>query len=171
MKELESYKNHIDLDLTNKVREQEICKWLPFIGENYQKAPKKILIVGLSHYLVGDNPNWARTLENTTPNIVSTFENGMCYDYSKNDFTAKNTSKLHRGLERIFFNLSQNELYSADFVDCRAKFWNAISYYQFIETPMIGNTRHDRGIEKEEIKNGTAIKKLVDLIKIGYILT
>ena len=44
--------------------------------------------------------------------------------------------------------------------------WNAISYYQFIETPMIGNTKHDKSIEKEEMKNGKAVKRLVDLIKI-----
>lgn len=166
------YQSHIDLDLTNSILDIKGPCWLPYIGVDYHQASNKILVIGLSHYDVGNSDSWSSILQSVNPNIVSTVENGLCYSNRNEDYSETNKSKFHRGLERIFFNNTQRDLYKSDFIGKREKFWSQIAFTQLIEKPMIGNSKHDGAIEKEEIRNGALenIKNLIELLKPDHVL-
>ncbi len=160
LKELEPYKNYIDNELTSNFLKKKPSKWLPYVGKDYKCSPNRILIVGLSHYDKQNNPKWTECLEGTTPNIESIVSNGLgIYNQQING------NKMFRGLERVFFNVSQGELKMQNFNNKRRKMWSSLSFYQLIETAM-NSSKHDKHIEREEMTNGIAINKLIDVIKI-----
>jgi hypothetical protein len=166
------YKSFIDLDSTTQMLNLDFQIWLPFIGKNYQKSSNKILVVGLSHYDLGGSESWTKTLQTVNPNIISTVENGFCCPGGNKDHRVKNTSRLHRGLERIFFNNKQWELYDPSFTEKRDKLWSQIAFTQLVEKPMIGNTNHNRVLEREEIENGAIekLKCLIEFLKPDHVL-
>jgi hypothetical protein len=159
MENIEPYLEYIDHALTKEVLKTKSSRWLPYIGNNYRKSPNRTLIIGLSHYDLGDKLSWTKCLEGSAPNLESVVSNGLSI-YDKR----ANNNRMFRGLERVFFNVSQNEVKSDAFNVSREKLWSSVAFHQLVETPMIGNRAHDKKIEKEEIRNGRALEKVVNLI-------
>ncbi len=98
-------------------------KWLPWIGENYFTVPleKRILIIGESHY--HDKSRSSIAMHNKV-----TFTREVIKDMAirRNYYGTKLFKNLH-------YALFSNDEFDAN------KFWNAVSFYNFIQRPMRTN--------------------------------
>jgi len=106
--------------MKNKIEKQleEIkeLKWKPFIGERYFDNDKKILLVGESHYT----------------DINETNEN-----FDKIDFTRWIVDEM--GIEEYSYQAKFFKNVNRLFVRSTTKdFWNSVSFYNFIQRPMVG---------------------------------
>lgn len=98
-------------------------KWLPWIGDNYFSAPqdRRLLIVGESHYHDKTEQSINANNEPTfTRDIIEEMGIDQCY------YGIKLFPNLHRTLFR-------NDSFDT------AKFWNSVSFYNFIQRPMETN--------------------------------
>ena len=48
-------KNIYQTKFDSKLREINMLKWLPWVGENFESSSLKLLVVGESHYESGEN--------------------------------------------------------------------------------------------------------------------
>ncbi len=101
----------------------ENLKWIPWVGENYFTVPfeKRILIIGESHY--HDNSRSSIAMHNKV-----TFTRDVIKDMAIN----RNYygTKLFKNLHLAMFGNDQFDT---------KKFWNAVSFYNFIQRPMRTN--------------------------------
>ena len=148
--ELKDYEGYVNLELTEKVKEQNIpnSKWLPFIGKEYNNAPEKVLVVGLSHYDDGQNPRWSKILATAFPHLVM----------FRDAIDASWKSRFVEGLETYFFGVRKTDLANID-EKLLKKLWHSVAFTQFSE-----NVRLDGKQHKGE--DGAEMQRLVELIKI-----
>jgi hypothetical protein len=105
----------MEKSLNQKIAEIKNLTWMPYIGDDYEKAPtnKKILIIGESHYGQGAdimNPNF-------TNEIIRDMAINRNYDGIK-----------------IFLNLHL-ALFGNDNFNTQ-KFYTNVSFYNFVQRPM-----------------------------------
>ncbi|WP_100629749.1 hypothetical protein [Algoriphagus formosus] len=109
----------IDLSLSSI----ENLKWLPWIGSDFFNLPfnKRLLIVGESHYHDNTPATIDRHNDKTfTRSVIKEFAIDRCY------YGTKIFPNLHRAL------FQSDEFNSASF-------WNSVSFYNFIQRPMVTN--------------------------------
>lgn len=98
----------------------EGLSWYPWIGSNYFRAQRRVLIVGESHYNTGDNIDEAniKTIREkwTTRDVVQTYP--VSHDRDNNMF-----ENLHRCL------------FQTNHID-RESVWKNVAFYNFVQRPM-----------------------------------
>jgi hypothetical protein len=97
--------------------------WLPWIGKNFKNNKKRLLIVGESHYALGDNDKeYQKRYKDATDNKTLTreciYESPVCGEWRNNTF-----DNIHRVLLR-----------SNDFD--KELFWEQVAFYNFIQRLM-----------------------------------
>ena len=109
-----------------KIKDQ---KWFPFIGDNYLTVPedKKLLIVGESHYHDNSQPSIDK---HNDQNFTRTTIQELAIDRSGG--TTRIFPNFHRALFR-------NDKFNS------SKFWNLVSFYNFVQRPMETNKRRPSG--------------------------
>ena len=126
--------------------ENNTLMWLPWVGTEYLDSEVKFLIVGESHYF---NPEELHSFEKHqnkffTREVIE--EMPMNRDY----YQTKVFQNFHRAM-------IGNDTFDAK------KFWNQISFYNFIQKPM--NTNKGRPTNEDYFENWNGFLKLVETIK------
>lgn len=129
-----------------KLVDNKILKWLPWIGKNYENSEIKILIVGESHYF---NPEEIQSFEKHQ-NILFTREVIEEMPMNRDYYQTKVFQNFHRAI-------LGNDTFDAE------KFWNQISFYNFIQKPM--NSNKGRPTNVDYFENWNGFVKLVETIK------
>ncbi len=128
-----------------EMAELETLKWLPFIGGKYLDIPEehRMLIIGESHYNDGSEKSilCVDDINHTKDMIQENAIDGV-------DWKTKIIPNFHKAMFR------EDEF-------SKKKFWNLISYYNFIQRPM--HTIKDRP-SSEDFNKGW--KSFFELIKI-----
>jgi len=125
--------------------------WLPWIGNNYSTAPRKILLVAESHYTKGDE----EPIEDAKSNM----------EYS--DFTREVVTECPVKGEwsnNMFDNLHRCLVGTTEF-DTN-KLWNEVAFYNFVQKPMDynGEQWEKERPSKKDFLHGWSI--FIDIIKI-----
>lgn len=110
---------HIDNSFDNDLLNVSGLTWLPWIGKDFKKNKKRLLIIGESHYSLGDNDEeYQKRFQDATDNKTFTreciYESPICGDWRNNTF-----DNIHRVLLR-----SNN--FDKEF------FWEQVVFYNFI---------------------------------------
>lgn len=128
-----------------EMAEREALKWLPFIGEKYLHIPEenRMLIIGESHYYkdTEESKSTVNHIDFTKEMIQENAIEGV-------DWKTKIIPNFHKVMFR------EDEFSKEDF-------WNVISYYNFIQRPML--TRGERPNENDFFEGW---KTFFDLIKV-----
>jgi hypothetical protein len=111
--------NSFDKDLLNI----SSLTWLPWIGKDFKKNSKRLLIVGESHYALGDNDEeyqkrFKEFTDNKTFTRESIYESAVC-----GEWRIKTFDNIHRVL-----------LGSNDFD--KELFWKQVAFFNFIQRLM-----------------------------------
>jgi hypothetical protein len=114
---------HIDIYYDNELLNLNGLTWLPWIGKNFKNNKKRLLIVGESHYALGDNDEeYQKRYKDATDNKTLTreciYESPVCGEWRNNTF-----DNIHRVLLR-----------SNDFD--KELFWEQVAFYNFIQRLM-----------------------------------
>jgi hypothetical protein len=126
--------------------ENNIIKWLPWIGSDFEKSKVKILIIGESHYF---NPNEPGSFEkHQNPNFTITVIEEMAIgrDYYK--------TKIHQNFHRAILG---NDNFDA------SKFWNSLAYYNFIQKPM--DTNKGRPSNDDFYESWESFHEIIDILQ------
>jgi hypothetical protein len=96
--------------------------WYPWVGVNYDQSEERVLIIGESHYVLGEGEEYDRKYEYCKNNPSFTreciYESMICGDW---------TTKTYDNLHRVLFKSNGIE---KDVV------WKHLSYYNFIPRTM-----------------------------------
>lgn len=112
-------KQHIDSSFDKHLLNIGGLTWLPWIGKDFKKNSRRLLIVGESHYALSDNDeDYQKRFRKATDNKTFTreciYESPVCGDWRNNTF-----DNIHRVLLR-----------SNDFD--KELFWEQVVFYNFI---------------------------------------
>ncbi len=112
-------KKHIDNSFDKNLLNIRDLTWLPWIGKDFKKNERRLIIVGESHYTFGDNDeDYQKHFQEATNNKTFTreciYESPVCGDWRNNTF-----DNIHRVLLR-----------SNDFD--KELFWEQVVFYNFI---------------------------------------
>lgn len=130
----------------NQLVENKKIKWFPYVGENFSKSNDKILVVGESHYY---NPEEEGSYEkHQTPTFTIEVIKEMAIE---KDYYSTN----------IFQNFHKAILGNDDFNT--SKFWNELSYFNFIQKPM--NTNKGRPIYSDFYNSWSSYLEIVKVLK------
>ena len=110
---------HIDKSFDKQLETITNLTWLPWIGKSYNKANRKLLILGESHYKSADSDaQFEKIFKGATEDKEFTrktiYESPICRDWPNNIFD---------NIHRVF--LETNEFR-------RKLFWEHVAYYNFI---------------------------------------
>ncbi len=110
---------HIDNSFDKHLLNISSLTWLPWIGKDFKKNSRRLLIVGESHYALGDNDeDYQKRFREATDNKTFTreciYESPVCGDWRNNTF-----DNIHRVILR-----------SNDFD--KELFWEQVVFYNFI---------------------------------------
>jgi hypothetical protein len=110
---------HIDKSFDKQLEAITNLTWLPWIGKSYNKANRKLLILGESHYKSADSDaQFEKIFKGATEDKEFTrktiYESPICRDWPNNIFD---------NIHRVF--LETNEFR-------RKLFWEHVAYYNFI---------------------------------------
>lgn len=134
------------------------CKipWYPWVGVNYVNSKNRIMIIGETHYSNEAEPEKiAQSLidcannRNFTKEVI--MESGIRLDWR---------NKMLDGLYSALFG--KNILLDSE----RIRFWQSISFYNFIQRPMEYNTKKkERPTEKDFYEGWRTFVNLVSILK------
>lgn len=110
---------HLDKSFDKQLETITNLTWLPWIGKSYNKANRKLLILGESHYKSADSDaQFEKIFKGATEDKEFTrktiYESPICRDWPNNIFD---------NIHRVF--LETNEFR-------RKLFWEHVAYYNFI---------------------------------------
>lgn len=109
----------IDKSFDKKLEEISNLTWLPWIGKNFNKANRKLLIVGESHYAFSDNDvEYEKRFRETTEDKELTrkciYESPICSDWPNKTFD---------NIHRVFLETNDFD---------KELFWENVAFYNFI---------------------------------------
>lgn len=140
-----------------KLVNDEILTWLPWVGENYEKNNKKILIVGESHYMNPDDQKSIDKHKRIDFTCICINDIGIKKEYKKYD--DKRSTKLFPNFHKtIFGNDTTNT----------STLWQNVAYYNFVQNPM--KSIKSRPSTKEIYDGWDSFFKLITLLKPDNIL-
>ncbi|MBQ8531675.1 MAG: hypothetical protein IJ430_11050 [Parabacteroides sp.] len=103
----------------------EGLSWLPWVGHDYVKSERRILIVAESHYVKDGSKDIGRQKKEVVGNKLETrqcvVEYPLCNDWR---------SRMYDYLHRVLFGTAN--LHESD----REKLWNNLAFYNFVQNPM-----------------------------------
>jgi hypothetical protein len=134
-------------------------RFKPFVGSQYNNTNCRILILGESHYLCGDDlldyENNEPYIQNITQNVVLEFLN-----YKNNKTSFQKWMNTFTKFGNIVSNKNLNTMETIDF-------WNSCSFYNFVQYPTTGPRISPT---KEQFKNSLdAFLKISDELKPNVI--
>lgn len=110
------------IHLDSKLDLIENLTWRPWIGENYENATFKILIIGESHYLARSSDKGSLE-ESIEKHSNKDFTRWVISDVANDRFS----NKIYKVLNKVFNLQSTQEI---------AEFYNNIAFYNFVQTPV-----------------------------------
>lgn len=130
--------------------------WLPWVGSEYEKTEKKLLVVGESHYYNPDEINSFEKHTNINFTRISIEELGVKQLY-KNDknYNVKITENFHKALVRT------------DSFDS-SKFWERVAYVNLLQFPM--KTNAGRPSDKQFKESWPSLFELIKMISPDQVL-
>lgn len=154
----------LDKEIESKFEEMmnrpDSLKWFPWIGKEYSKSERRVLIVGESHYLIDDKEHPEKTEKNKeeakrpdfTRNVIQT----KCID------DKKKAQPTFDNLARCLFGNPKIEgVPKEERKKMRENKWKQLAFYNFVQTPMETNKKRPT---TEDIQKGW--KVFAELIKI-----
>lgn len=142
-------------DLCNKSFDEQFRKidgltWLPWVGKDYEKSERRILLIAESHYVKDDSENIEKAKQEWL-----------------NDETSTRQCVQECPIEKWWHNNMYANLHKALFLedDFNAeKLWSHISFYDFVQRPM-DYTIQERPVEKDFLSGWEVFCKVIDIIK------
>lgn len=142
-----------------KFSEISELRWIPWIGDNYESASCKILLVGESVYATSEDPMESYDAINSNPDYVrdrnvSWWAN--CPMENLKSFPKNTMNVLCQ--ENSFLNDEQ----------FKSKFWNGVAFTEVVQEAMTDiNQRPSQEQRKEGLK---ALFKVLDILKPNFVL-
>ncbi len=151
-----------NIEFDNQFKEIENLRWKPWVGKNYQASIEyKLLVVGESHYC------WKNKLESSEKIIAEInnigFTRSIIHQYGA---CVKNNSKqpIFRNIEKTLFN--KKKIMTSK----QKEFWHSISFYNFIQRPLLSREKKHRPNAKDWSQGWNAFFKVIDIINPDIIL-
>lgn len=150
----------MELTQTNLVSTDKDCQleviagltWLPWVGSNYYNAQYRVLIVGESHYCIGDN-------------IEAEIEGAQNNKYFTRDIVIIDPIKREHN-NAMFENLHRCLFQTIDIN--RENIWRHVAFYNFVQRPMKGPK--DRPSKEDMLKGWPVFVNLIKTLKPTHCL-
>jgi hypothetical protein len=139
-----------------KIVDNKILKWLPWVGNAYQNSHIKLLIVGESHYS-GVSPE--SKLKHQDENFTRIVINELAIRYLTHD---KRSGTLYRNLNLGLIGEKSSNL------ENRTNLWNKVSFYNFVQEEM--QSIKQRPSKKQLFSGWESFIELVQILKPTQVL-
>lgn len=130
----------------SKLEEEGKIKWLPWIGKDFAEQGNRILIIGESHYY--------------NPEEKGSFEKHQTKTFTREVISEMAIQRDYYGT-RIFQNFHK-AIFGNDNFDTE-KFYNVISFYNFIQKPM--NTNKGRPTYNDFLDSWASFVEVINVLK------
>jgi hypothetical protein len=147
----------IDQKFDSDFNKIENLMWLPFVGNTFTQSSKgsKLLIVGESHYLPDQKTSWYHSVKEM--------------EFTR-QFMLKQLINENNDMEKILLNLQRTFFINEPTVIQKLKFWNSLSYYNFIQRPLESISKKHRPLESDYIIGWNTFFPVVEILKPNFCL-
>jgi hypothetical protein len=142
----------LDTTFDARLSKDDRLKWLPWVGDKYQSAVSRVLILGESNY------NWADGAAESLANPFFSREL-IEFDHGMNRHSKQ---KFFRNIERVLFQESHPD---GAATDC---FWRSVGYLNLVQHPMAN--KKTRPTDADYGNGWGVIMKVLPIIKPSHVL-